>query len=127
MRYEISVPAQLKITANQRWHWAKVRQYTNGLREIAALGCKVQGIGYQQERIDAGLTWFVADKRRRDPDNLVVPMFKALVDGVVDAGVIPDDTSLFVKRHMPEITYRPGERESFTFWIVTFDQYGEDL
>ena len=39
-------------------------------------------------------------------DNLV-PTFKALVDGLVDAGVVPDDDDDHVERLMPTIT-APG-------------------
>lgn len=43
------------------------------------------------------------DRRRRDPSNLM-PTQKAVVDGLVDAGVVPDDCPPFVTEWMPTIT-----------------------
>jgi hypothetical protein len=43
------------------------------------------------------------------PDNLVVPLFKALVDGIVDAGIVPDDTPEYVLRTMPVILPPDGD------------------
>lgn len=47
------------------------------------------------------------DNRRRDADNLV-PTLKALCDGLVDAGLVPDDTPNYMHKHMPVI--HPAER-----------------
>lgn len=124
--YEIPVPASLKMSANDRLHWRPKSDRIRALRLLAKFEARNRGIAPQQERIDVGLIWHTPDRRRRDPDNLVVPMFKALCDGVVDAGVVPDDTSLFMRRTMPEIVLAADRRERFTFWIRTFDQYGED-
>lgn len=37
------------------------------------------------------LLWFKGDNRRADPDNMA-PTLKALLDGLVLAGVVPDDS-----------------------------------
>ena len=42
------------------------------------------------------------DNRRRDADNLV-PTLKALCDGLVDAGLVPDDTPNYMHKHKPEV------------------------
>jgi crossover junction endodeoxyribonuclease RusA len=65
--------------------------------------------GRDYGRIAVGLTYVPRDKRRRDPDNLVVPLFKALVDGIVDAGIVPDDTPEYVIRSMPVILPPDGD------------------
>jgi crossover junction endodeoxyribonuclease RusA len=55
------------------------------------------------ERISVHLLWHPGPLvRRRDPLNLVATL-KAVEDGVVQAGVVPDDTPQYVKSVMPEI------------------------
>jgi crossover junction endodeoxyribonuclease RusA len=48
------------------------------------------------------------DKRRRDPLNLVASL-KACEDGIVDAGVIPDDTPVYIESQMPLIDLPAGK------------------
>jgi hypothetical protein len=45
----------------------------------------------------------VPDRRRRDPANLT-PVTKAVVDGLVDAGVWPDDTPDWITTIEPRLT-----------------------
>jgi len=105
--------AKPPCSANDRDHW---RVKARKVAEIRAVACvllypsvaadnTVRGMS----RIAVGLTYVPRDKRRRDPDNLVVPLFKALVDGIVDAGIVPDDTSEYVVRSMPQILPPDGD------------------
>lgn len=123
MRYEIDVPIPLKMSLNDRPNrWQKARQ-TRALRELAGWKARALRIGPQAERIDVGLIWAVTTGHRRDEENLVATL-KPLCDGLVDAGVVPDDTPEFMRKLMPEIVR--GVKPALTFWIDTFDQYGED-
>jgi crossover junction endodeoxyribonuclease RusA len=92
------------LTANQRYHWrkkakivAEVRLATRMLaRRLPELGkCRVT------------LTWVVNTKTRRDADN-IVPTLKAMCDGLVDAGVVTDDTPDLMDKLMPVIEYQKG-------------------
>jgi crossover junction endodeoxyribonuclease RusA len=60
------------------------------------------------------ITWVVPDSRRRDEDN---PMAtgKAVFDGIVDAGVVPDDTPEYMEKPTVKIEKRKGQRT----WFVT--------
>jgi crossover junction endodeoxyribonuclease RusA len=58
-------------------------------------------------RVRATLVYVPGQNRRRDPDNLVAAM-KPVVDALVDAGVVPDDTQEEVERVWPQIL--PAER-----------------
>lgn len=93
------------LTENQRWsHWAARNRVVQDVRITARLlarGLRDSG------RVEVTLTWVVADRRKRDADN-VVPTLKALADGLVDAGVVPDDTPEFMVKHMPVIRYERG-------------------
>ena len=124
MRYEIPVSAELKLSLNDRSrHWGKAARLTQRLRERSGWMARSLRIPPQQERIDVGLVWHYKVERRRDAIN-TTPMVKALVDGLRDAQVIPDDTPMWV-RELPT-TFERADEERFTFWVETFDQYGED-
>jgi crossover junction endodeoxyribonuclease RusA len=89
------------LTANQRLHWAAKAKLTRELRGgAAATTAHVPSM----ELCQVELTWFVTDKRRRDVDNLM-PTLKALCDGLVDSGIVPDDTPDMMRKLMPEIIY----------------------
>ncbi len=53
-------------------------------------------------RAEVELHYAPATWRRRDPDNLS-PTHKVCVDGLVRAGIVPDDTSEYVYHKMPVI------------------------
>lgn len=101
------------LTENQRMHWALKARVTKDVRLTARLLTARLG---RQNRVRVTLTWIVADKRRRDEDNLVATL-KACCDGIVDAGVVPDDTPEFMVKMMPVIEYRPGARPRMTLTV----------
>lgn len=55
--------------------------------------------------------------RRRDPHNFV-PCVKAIVDGLVDAGVWPDDTPEWVRVMEPELVVGPSVDPHSVFGTV---------
>ena len=77
------------LSLNGRQHWRVKAKHTKQWRQFAALSATRYP---ELPACDVTLTWFVTDKRRRDEDNLY-PLLKALCDGLVDAGVVPDDTA----------------------------------
>lgn len=62
----------------------------------------------QLDRIAVTLTWFPGPIRNRDDEN-PVPTLKALCDGLVDAGVTPDDTARYQRKFMPVIAEPDGD------------------
>jgi Holliday junction resolvase RusA-like endonuclease len=46
--------------------------------------------------------FYFKDKRGRDIDNLIGAL-KSTYDGLVDAGIVPDDTPEYMVRDMPEV------------------------
>jgi Holliday junction resolvase RusA-like endonuclease len=88
------------LTENQRWgHWAQRAAVVKDVRLTGKL--LVARLG-PQPRVEVTLVWVVKDAHRRDADN-IVPTLKALCDGIVDAGVVPDDTPWFMVKNMPRI------------------------
>ena len=86
----IDIPiATNPLSLNARMHWATKARLTKQWRFFAAThAARYPELG----RCDVTLTWFVTNKHRRDEDNLYL-LLKALCDGLVDAGVVTDDTS----------------------------------
>ncbi|GAA4774392.1 RusA family crossover junction endodeoxyribonuclease [Microbacterium gilvum] len=86
------------LTANQRLHWAERAQLTRMVRTAAMMTAPLETF----EKVAVKLTWVVKDNRRRDADN-IYPTFKALCDGLVDGGVVPDDTPQYMDKLAPFI------------------------
>lgn len=86
----VTIPVHLRdeaLTANRRVHWRVRHTRTKALRtKSAALHRGVP----QMDRAHLTVTVTWPDRRRRDAENLA-PTLKALIDGAVDAGVLPDD------------------------------------
>jgi crossover junction endodeoxyribonuclease RusA len=80
------------LNANQRLHWAAKARITRQLRSDAFLLAKYHKVPHL-ERVHVFCVVEPDPRtRRRDPGNWSVSA-KALVDGLVDAGVVDDDDS----------------------------------
>ena len=87
-------PKQELLNANQRLHWAPKNRITQQIRSDALLLAKAAKIPpLQRIRVDA--IYEPPDRRKRDAGNYY-PTYKAAIDGLVDAGVCPDDDSKHV-------------------------------
>lgn len=85
------------LTSNQRHgHWATRARLTSYLRARSRALHRGQP-QYQRAALTVTVTW--ADRRRRDASNLQ-PTIKALIDGAIDAGILPDDSD----RHLTALT-----------------------
>ncbi|AIL96403.1 RusA family crossover junction endodeoxyribonuclease [Corynebacterium ureicelerivorans] len=77
------------LSLNDREHWAPRAKKQKAVREASALLARQAGIprlGTAKVR----LVWLVADRRRRDRENITATL-KPAIDGLVDAGVVEDD------------------------------------
>lgn len=81
------------ITANDKMHWAARSRLTKQLRQWGYLlgreGEGVARLGLTHARVEMEFAY--PDRRRRDRSNLA-PTVKALMDGLIDAGLLPDDS-----------------------------------
>jgi crossover junction endodeoxyribonuclease RusA len=93
------------LSSNQRLHWARKAELTRTVRSATGYKCRALPV---LERVRVDLVWVVNDKRRRDADN-VTPTLKAMCDGLIDVGLVDDDTPIFMEKSMPRIEYRKGE------------------
>lgn len=104
------------LSANQRMHWAVKARTTKEIRQASMLALRAEGVP-PCKRVRVRLLWAVSDKRRRDPSNMM-PTQKAVVDGMVDAGVVPDDTPEFVVEEMPRLMMVEKGREGVIFQVI---------
>lgn len=86
----VAVPPAEVITLNRRAHWAAVHRQTVALRTRGA--ATARSFRHRPLFRQARCTIYVAypDRRRRDVHNLMGTV-KPLIDGLVDARMLPDD------------------------------------
>jgi crossover junction endodeoxyribonuclease RusA len=87
--YELSMPALPWLTANQRGSWRRSHRLVRDWRNLAAWSARSAHIP-ALERAYVLVELRFCTSRRRDPGNWS-PTAKAIVDGLVDAGVFVDD------------------------------------
>ncbi len=97
--WQLELPITKPLSMNSRQHWrakakdvAAVRAAANRLAREAHIPAL--------EQIIVELHYSPRDRRRRDALNLVATL-KPCEDGLVDAGVVPDDTAEYVIPTMP--------------------------
>ena len=95
MSQSIEFPAPCKpLNANARDHWAKKARATRDWRDVAGAVAIIKRV----QPVERGrvIVWFsLPNKRLREVSNLQ-PTVKAIVDGLVDAGVFTDDNDEIV-------------------------------
>lgn len=114
--HEIDLPlhkGKPPLTLNQRLHWSEKARRTRMIRETVGWQAQAMRLGHAPH-ISVQLHYTTGDRRRRDSDNLV-PTMKPAVDGLVDAGVVPDDDPAHVTTIMPAIYNGTGKRR---LWIT---------
>ena len=110
LEYEIG---KIPMTnAERSGHWRAHREQTKewrGVFHLLALEKKIPTLSAIEVEV-----WHERKDRRATPDcGAAAPAAKAGVDGLVDAGVIPDDGPEFFRRlifNAPEVTGRSADR-----------------
>lgn len=96
-----------------RWKKAKKTAIVRADARVGAKCAQIPPLTY----FTAELHYAPRDKRRRDPENLIATL-KPLVDGLVDAGVAPDDTPDYYTTTVPVIDPPTGEKTGRLYVIV---------
>lgn len=107
MHLTIPLGADEWMSANHRTaHWSQRSRRTKLIRIKANLIARSQlraGTLTPVNRAHVEATVCIPTNSRHDPGN-AAPTVKAIIDGLVDAGVLPDDD----KTHLIGPDYRPG-------------------
>lgn len=82
--------------------------YAAGMRVIYMESVRSHALFPMGEPVHVCMIWTVPTKHRRDADS-AQPSLKSYLDGLVDAGVLRDDSWQHVPRAWCEIEHRPGE------------------
>jgi crossover junction endodeoxyribonuclease RusA len=90
------------ISLNDRTHWRAKANQVSTIRSGVKLRAHSVQMPKGLKRIRVEMHYIPKDKRRRDPLNLVATL-KPIEDGLVDYGLIPDDTPEFLDSVMPII------------------------
>lgn len=93
---------------NDRLHWAVVKKATLRCRDWAMDTATAELIPPLEHCI-VEMIWTVPDKRVRDEENSMLD-FKAICDGLVNAGIVPDDVPKYMTKLMPVIEYVKGAK-----------------
>lgn len=101
----LELPQTKPMSLNDRDHWRvkadKTAEYVDTTIVLAGQA-RIPAL----RRIQVLLAYGPRDRRVRDPLNLVQTL-KAVEDGLVRAGVVPDDNPLYVESVMP-VVLEPG-------------------
>lgn len=117
----VQIPANAWMSSNDRLHWAEKYKKTKILRRRSWLEARRNGLLPMRK---AFVTVHVqyATNLRADPAN-AYPTVKALVDGLVDFGVLTDDDS----KHLPAMTFKRAPGRCSRGWhVITLTLVEED-
>ena len=117
-------PTVRLMSMNDRDHWRAHSRDVAAWRAASQFAARGWIFAYSAGRLArkpfppaiVATTFDVPDKRRRDPHNYY-PTVKAIVDGLVDAGLWPDDTPEWVTTAEPELRHAPGRRREMTVTV----------
>ena len=92
-QWTITIPAAVPfLNLNQRMHWAPKAERTKAWRRTANMCAAVAKLPKDLNRVHIVAHITKPTNRQYDVHNLM-PTLKACVDGLVDYGLIPDDTN----------------------------------
>lgn len=104
--------------------WQSTFQDKARLRKISASFAEEEQIPHH-DHIYSRLYWCPPDNRRRDEDNVILTA-KPLWDGLVDAGVIDDDTSTYITKLMPKILKGKKGPDVPRVWLSIWTQKDDE-
>ena len=93
------------LSLNARGHWSERHRRTQALKNAAFILARQAKIP-PLERVVVLVEYRPPDRRHRDAENTCIPSAKACIDGIVAAGVLPDDEC---PRYVSQIVCTIGE------------------
>jgi len=117
VQFTIRVPRPWLLTSNQTLHWAPKSQRTKYIRSLARFETRSR---FPRVRLPAAscevwVTW--PDKRHRDTPN-TYPTIKACIDGIIDAGLLDDDSDDYIKGVKIDATAERCDKAHVEFTFV---------
>lgn len=103
------------LSMNGREHWRVKAKKVAMMRSITHHLAVADELPKGLPHVTVVLVYRPRDNRRRDADNLV-PILKACCDGLVDHGLVSDDTPDLMTKLMPRIE-APVKGEPGAMWL----------
>lgn len=101
--WTIEMPPGIKVmNANDRGHWAPRHRLTRTWRQTALVLARKAKLP-RLEQACIIVEYYPPTRRTRDEANLA-PTAKAIVDGLVEAGLLPDDNTAYLTGPYPKIS-----------------------
>lgn len=113
--WRLSTGLTRPLSLNDRMAWPVKARLTRGVRNAVAAHARALKVP-ALPHVHVQLEYTPRDARRRDPDNLWATA-KPAIDGLVDAGVVPDDTTVYVCRHEPVIEAKDPAVVGARLWL----------
>lgn len=116
MEVKISLPfPPRELSPNARVHWARKAKVIAAYRQWCGWAARVGDTGFLlpsltlKPPVEATVTFVLPDKRRRDMDNLLASL-KPMWDGLVDAGLLGDDSHDKLRLSAPQVRVEKGQQ-----------------
>ncbi|WP_097865859.1 hypothetical protein [Streptomyces sp. rh34] len=123
--WRLALPVNtLLINANQNLHYRKKTELIKALRQTAWATARAANLPALQRAHIFYVIHPDTKTRRRDPGNWS-PSVKAVVDGLVDAGILPDDNHHHLLGPDPRLG-TPIKGSQLVLWITDLDQLAPD-
>lgn len=119
--WTVELPISEHLSSNHRRHWTHDAQVRATIREAAGWAMRAARVP-ELDRIDVRLHVVPPDRRRRDRHNLN-PTLKPCLDGIVDAGIISDDTPDYVASEQIVLCAPDGSRR-WRWWLTVTEVEG---
>lgn len=122
----IRLAASDVLNLNDRNHWSKAASKRRTIRQLAEQTARFSRAP-RLERARLVVEIAFPDRRRRDPHNFMATV-KPIVDGLVDAGVLPDDDAKHLlgpdlRRH-PAVAGKRMGSPIYEFHLALYDRGG---
>ena len=106
------------LSMNSRMHWRAEARIKKDIRYTAWALARQAKLPTGCAHVTVGLHYRPKRNYRQDADNLM-PVLKAACDGLVDAGLVADDTPQLMSKLMPVIHPAEKGREGSLWLTVT--------
>lgn len=118
----IRLAASDVLNENDRRHWARKSPHVRAIRQVAHQTAVVTRAPHLQ-RARLVVTLAYPDRKRRDRHNYT-PTIKPIIDGLIDAGVLPDDDDTHldgpVLKVADEVTTRRMGQRVYEFHLALY-------
>lgn len=117
-RLEIPAPTQW-VSANDRSHWASKARLVKEWRTTTHLWANAEHLPHITQPVQITAWVHRTDTRRADAHNRILTV-KACIDGLVDAGVLADDSD----KHVTAVAVRAGgvvDRKQYPLGLLVLE------